>query len=375
MNGNKIRVMHIAECIGGVGRYLHSLLKYMDHDRFENILILSQLYKSENYIYLADKVEILYMTHSMGLKTIFKVKDIRKFIKKYDPDIIYAHSSIAGAIARLAGIGMRSKCIYNPHGWSFNMHDKKQRLFVVLEKIMSPFCDAIVCISDAEKKSALDKKICCKDKLHVIYNGIDFDEYQNRDIHRKTLGIPKDAFVVGMTGRICRQKAPDIFVRMAGEIRKVIDNAYFIIVGNVLEGAEKERTEIENLARYLNVKLYITGWVNNPLDYVNTFNVACLFSRWEGFGLAIPEYMLCGKPIVATRVDAIPYLITNRINGILVEANDYKTAAEVVLEINSNMELRDKLIENGYKTVHERFDAKRMAKEIENLIYGMVIKL
>ena len=38
--------------------------------------------------------------------------------------------------------------------------------------------------------------------------------------------------------------------------------------------------------------LHITGWVDNPMSYVELFDVACLLSRWEGFGLALPEYMI-----------------------------------------------------------------------------------
>ena len=41
------------------------------------------------------------------------------------------------------------------------------------------------------------------------------------------------------------------------------------------------------------------------MSYVELFDVACLLSRWEGFGLALPEYMMAGKPIVASRVDAM----------------------------------------------------------------------
>ena len=98
--------------------------------------------------------------------------------------------------------------------------------------------------------------------------------------------------------------------------------------------------------------------------------MACLLSRWEGFGLAIPEYMLCEKPIVATRVDAIPYLIEDGVNGLLVNVDDYKAAAEAVLKYR-NAELRDKIVAYGIKTVHERFDAKRVAKELEEIVRGI----
>lgn len=52
--------------------------------------------------------------------------------------------------------------------------------------------------------------------------------------------------------------------------------------------------------------LRITGWVDEPMDYVELFDVACLLSCWERFGLVSPEYMMVGEPIVASNVDAIP---------------------------------------------------------------------
>lgn len=358
-----MKVMHVAECVGGVDRYLRSLLKY---STCENIMILSQLYNKSDYKNLAAHVEIMDMRHSIGLSAIKEAYQLRKKIRKYNPDVVYAHSSIAGAITRIACVGLNIAVIYNPHGWSFNMESNHRKLYVVLEKIMGHFCDAIVCISEAEKKSAQRENICKENKLHVIYNGIDIDDYKKGHIE---LPIPPNAVVVGMVGRICKQKAPDLFVKMAGEVQKQIKNAYFIIVGDVIESAISERKKIEELAQKLEVNLLITGWVDNPLQYMEKFDVGCLFSRWEGFGLVVPEYMLVGTPIVACSVDAIPYLITNGTNGILVEKENWKMAAEEVVELLNNEEKRQMLIKNGTVTVRERFDARRVSKECEKL-YG-----
>ena len=362
-----MRIVHVAECIGGVDRYLRCLLKYSTYD---NIMILSQLYKIEDYEALADQVKILCMTHGIGLSAVKEAKELRKRIRACKPDIVYAHSSIAGAITRMACIGLPIKVLYNPHGWSFNMEGRKKAVFVALEKAMAYFCDAIICISEAEKESALREHICKAEKLHVIDNGIDIDGYR---VEKVELPIPKDAFVVGMVGRICRQKAPDVFVKMASEVQKKVQNAYFIIVGDVIEGAAEERKEIEALAEKLGVKLLITGWVNNPMAYISNFDIGCLLSRWEGFGLAIPEYMLAGVPVVANRVDAIPYLITEGENGMLVTKDDWQEAAAKVIELAENEKLRKKFIANGQKTVRERFDARRMSRECEEL-YRVLLK-
>lgn len=356
-----MKVLHVAECIGGVDRYLRCLLKY---SKCKNIMILSQLYKKEDFEKLADHVEIMHLSHSIGPSALKEAMELRKRIKKHNPDIVYAHSSIAGALTRMACIGLGIKVIYNPHGWSFNMESSKNKIFVGLEKIMAHFCDAIICISEAERVSALREKICSETKLYVIENGIDVAEYEKEEVK---LPISEDAFVIGMVGRICKQKAPDIFVKVASEVQKKIDNIFFVIVGDIIEGDMEERKDIEELAEKLGIKLLITGWVNNPLAYMSRFDVGCLFSRWEGFGLTIPEYMLVGVPIVACDVDAIPYLIENGQSGYLVEKDDWQTAAKRVVELINDENKRKEMIENGQKIVRERFDARRVSKECEEL--------
>lgn len=361
-----MRVVHVAECVGGVERYLRSLLKYSS---CENIMILSQLYNKAEFENLADSVEIVSMSHNIGISALKEAMQIRKKIKKYKPDIVYAHSSIAGAITRMACVGVKTKVIYNPHGWSFNMESDKKNIFIVLEKVMSRFCDKIICISDAEKESALKYKICKKSKLCVIYNGIDVDEYKPE---KANLPVSDDMFVVGMVGRICKQKAPDVFLKMAGEVKKKILNSCFVIVGDVIEGEEQERKDIEELAKKMDVNLIITGWVDNPLEYMNRFDVGCLLSRWEGFGLVIPEYMLTRTPIVATRVDAIPYLITDGVDGLLVDKDDWKAASDMILKIYYNNELKTKLLENERNKVYKEFDIKRVIEECEKM-YGELV--
>ena len=99
------------------------------------------------------------------------------------------------------------------------------------------------------------------------------------------------------------------------------------------------------------------------MSYVELFDVACLLSRWEGFGLALPEYMMAGKPIVATKVDAIPNIIQDSENGLLVKADDAIEADEAVLQIHRDKGLKDKLVAQGLVDVHNRFNARRVSEE------------
>lgn len=362
---SKIKILHVAQAAGGVDCYIRMLLKYLDKDKFENILICSQDFHEKDYEGLVDSFEQIHMTRAIGKNDLKAISEIRKLIKQYTPDIVYAHSSKAGAIARVANIGFKNHCVYNPHGWAFNMRcsERKKKMYTAIEKMASPFCDKIVCISEAEKQSALEKQICKEKKLQVIFNGVDIEAYES-GIHGKVkrldLNISEDAFVVGMVGRISPQKAPDVFIRMAKMVRDEISNAHFIIVGNGEQEKEIRRYAEDN---GFSDRLHITGWVDEPMSYVEIFDVACLLSRWEGFGLVLPEYMMVGKPIVASRVDAIPNIISDGENGLLVNVDDAISASKAVLRIYKEDGLKDKLVTQGLEDVHSRFNARRVSDE------------
>ena len=368
----KIRVLHVAEAAGGVERYLETLFKY-SKDKVENILVCSQNCDYEKFKKLADRVIVLKMAHDIQPSSDIKVeRTLRRIIKQLKPDIVYAHSSKAGAFARIADLGLNNKVIYNPHGWAFNMQQsaKKKEMCKWVEKISAHFCDKIVCISDAEKESALREKICKSSKLQVIYNGIDLEEIEKTTpMSRDQLGIPKDAFVVGMVGRLSKQKAPDTFVKAAKLIKEKIPNAFFLMVGD-----GELRDQVESLSNQydLGSSFLITGWVDNPAAYMKIMNVGMLLSRWEGFGLVLPEYMACGIPIVATNVDAIPNIVKDGVNGMLVDKDDYHKAADAVDRLFKQPDLKSSLVKVESNIVKTKFDGQRVAQNSEQLYKELI---
>ena len=370
----KTRVLHITEAPGGVERYLVTLLTKMKKydNEFEHILVCADSDDDEKFVDLVSHIEHVGSMHNAisARNDMASIRTVRRCIKKYRPDIVYCHSSKAGAIGRLANVGIRNKLVYNAHGWSFNMKgaDRRQiKTYEAVERFLSAASDKIICISEYEKTSALQHKICKPQMIQVIRNGIDFDEYAHvKQKNREEIGIPKDAFVVGQIGRLTAQKSPDMFVKMAVEIKKKIDSAYFLMIGDGLQ-----RTETEKLieASGLRDSTVITGWVDNPLDFAGCIDVCVLLSRWEGFGLALPEYMILGKPIVACRVDAIPEILGKA--GILVDPNDYQMAADAVIRLYENEELREKLIRAGKQRV-KQFNAVRTADEHAELFRSLL---
>ena len=62
MRKNKIRILHVAQAAGGVDRYIRILLKYLDKDKFENVLVCSQDFHEEDYKGLVASFEQIEMT-------------------------------------------------------------------------------------------------------------------------------------------------------------------------------------------------------------------------------------------------------------------------------------------------------------------------
>ena len=89
----KIRILHVAQSAGGVDRYIRMLFKYMNHDRVENILVCSHDFKREDYNGLADRLEYVDMRRPIEKADIDAMKAVRRLIREYQPDIVYAHSS------------------------------------------------------------------------------------------------------------------------------------------------------------------------------------------------------------------------------------------------------------------------------------------
>lgn len=119
---NKLIVLHIAECAGGVERYLEMLLPRLEDRGIFQYFICSLNYNINKYTNIVDGVEQMNIKQSFSpMDIIRKVFAIRNRIKKLHPDIVYCHSSFAGGIGRIATIGLRCKVVYNPHGWAFNI--------------------------------------------------------------------------------------------------------------------------------------------------------------------------------------------------------------------------------------------------------------
>ena len=151
-------------------------------------------------------------------KSFFRIKKIIDLIK---PDIIYLHSSKAGAIGRLLISKRRIKIFYNPHGWSFimNIKEVKKRFYALLEQILAINTTRIISISDAEYFIALRYGIP-KQKIKKISSGVDIKKFSKINSNLVLNTVYEDTLIIGFVGRLHEAKGPLILVEIARIIKE-----------------------------------------------------------------------------------------------------------------------------------------------------------
>ena len=164
-------------------------------------------------------------------------------------------------------------------------------------------------------------------------------------------GIPADAFVILVVGRIDPQKNQLLAVRLLAELRRVEPRAHLVLVGPVTN-ADYDASlskEISALGLDANVTL-IRGLETSDPDLVNAYHAADLFllpSVHEPFGIVILEAWAAGLPVVASNVGGVPSFVSDGENGCLFPSGDLAALLGTVREMIANPDRRRKIAEAG----------------------------
>ncbi len=362
----RCKVLHIALVHGGGVEVYTRMLIAHTYQSCDTVLICAPEYDRQLLPEHSCTVYPVDVPREISVKEDCKAAfAIRDILKKEQPDVIYCHSSMAGAVGRIAAMGLRCKVIYNPHGWSFDMaiSPRKKEIYRFLEKLLARKTDRIVTISEYEKTIALKNKICHENKIEVILNGIDLEQCRSAKGDRAKLGYQEKDFVVGCAARLSDQKDPLLFAEVAGCIAKKCPDARFVWVG---DGELKEEFTAALKKNNVLEQTTVTGWVNNPWEYIAMFDVAVLLSKWEGFGLCLAEYLALGKPVVATNVGAVSEIIQDGICGRLADDRTPPLIAEEIMSYRQCQNLD--AIRQACRNAAEKFDFKTTADRTMKMI-------
>ncbi len=309
-------------------------------------------------------------------KDIMALFELIYVIKKYRYDIVHTHNSKAGFIGRLAAkICGTPLVIHTVHGFAFHDFERpwRRKLFIFLERLAAKWADKLIVISNPLKDWGLRLGIGKKEQYVLIYSGIEIDKFKvNIDVNKKKeeFGIRPDELVVGVVAKLWEGKGHECVLKAAKDVIKKVPNVRFMFVGEgYLYRSLKELRDKLGLTDYV----IFTGFRKDIPEITSIFDVAVLASYFEGLGRVILEAMVCGKPVVATKVGGIVDIVEDAVTGLLVPPNNQVALSGALVKLLSNEDLRKKIGENAKKRIDERFSSQTMVDKI-HLLYSSLIK-
>ena len=290
----------------------------------------------------------------LGLKAM---REVKKAVEDFKPDLISCHSTFAGFWARLA-IKNKIPTIFTAHGWGFTegISFLRKSLVVLAEKLVSRYCSKIICVSEQDRKLALKYKIAVEEKIITVHNGVAIDKAENGK--RKAQGNNLKCQIV-FVGRLVVPKDPLLLVRAFGELaEEVKSKAEILIVG---EGEKRKELEsfIEENKLKENVKLLGGLPREKVFQVLSESDIFVLTSNWEGFPRTILEAMSCGLPVIASDVGGANEVVDNSV-GYLIKRADKEALKKALIQLIENPELREKMGRNGRERVEKEFSLDKM---------------
>lgn len=257
------------------------------------------------------------------------VKEVKKIIKEYNPDIIHAHDMRASFVAIRAS--KKIPVISHIHNNSFASRGISLKSVAFLYAAM--FSKKIFWVSDSAFNGYVFRKLINK-KSEVLYNIL--------DIEKLKLKMNKDKqsyqYDIVYLGRLTIPKNPH---RLLTVLKKIIDknpNIRIAIIGT----GELEK-EVHEEAAMLNIESNVDflGFLSNPYKILHDAKVMLMTSLWEGTPMCVLEAMSLGVPVVSTPTDGVSAVVMDGETGYLTD-DDEELASNCLAIVDSD-ELHDSM--------------------------------
>ncbi len=210
-------------------------------------------------------------------------------------------------------------------------------------------------------------------KLHVVHNGIDVDQFILPDTSSPR---PK---TIGFLARMCEDKGLDTLVDAFITLKQ--RNS---IPGLRLRVAGVQLAEDKAYVTELRQRIRSAGFINDTdflpnvdrtakVAFLHTLTALSVPARYqESFGLYLLEAMAAGVPVVQPRHAAFPEIIKATGGGILCEPEDSESLADALESVLSNDELHHKLSKAGHTSVTTNFTNEHMAQNVAQICSSLI---
>jgi glycosyltransferase involved in cell wall biosynthesis len=347
--------------VGGTEQQILELVKRIDRRRYEPLVCCFRPGKVSREIEAAGvRVEVLRKRAKLDPRLILSLV---RLMRRERIDLLQTYLFTANTWGRLAGILARVPVIVSSER---NVDIWEEGYKRVIGRTLDRFTRATIGNSEAVKQYLVRKGLS-RDKVRVVYNGVDPDRFEAPQTPHATkaeLGIPLHHAVVLLLARLEPQKDPRTFLQAAAMVAEAVPAVSFLVVGGgSLEG--ELRREAEALG--LGDRIVFTGPRRDVARLLAACDVSVISSVKEGMSNTIMESMAAGRPMVATRVGGNAELIEPGETGFLVRARDAMGIATAVQRILEDSSLAKAMGSQAKARIAQRFSVDAMVRATQAL--------
>lgn len=262
--------------------------------------------------------------------------DLLRLVRRLRPAVLHLHSEKSILLGRLVGRQVGVPAV-------IHLHDALKPKLGPVQRRLTPGTASVVVISDALTEHARADFGASDDQIEVVHYGRDLGAFaevgaEARTAARAELGIPGDAVVVALIGRVVREKGQRDLLAAAPQVLARCPAARFLVIGT---GPDLD--DCVDYARSLGItdRVWFTGQRDDVPAMLAASDLTAMPSRWvEGFGWSALESIAAGRPVVAYRSGGIPVVVQHEETGLLVESADVDGLASAAARLAADPNLR-----------------------------------
>lgn len=363
MNRKKILVVDAFKSTGGEEEVAYLVYKNLNRKKF--CVYLSSP-SSSPYFKKFKPLENEWFKCDFKNKFDFRAfKKFRTYILNNNIDIVNVHGYIAGFYVRMALLGTTVKVIWTMHVDIQdvpNMSYLRKKIRKLIENSLNRFAtDEVICVSK-NLQNRLTKYVKAK-KSRVIYNGVNIYKFKKKN-YNSIIHVDGKILKIGFVSRLSMQKGIPYLMDAIKQLRDLGVHFIVFIAG---EGDQEDFIKSYLLKHNLNKFVKMIGFQKDVSKVLDQIDLLVLPSLFEGFPMVILESLATGTPVIATKVNGVPEIIKNNVNGSLIKARSSSELVHAILLYYNNRDLLVKQGENGNNIVAKQFTQERMLKMYESI--------
>ncbi len=295
-----------------------------------------------------------------------------RYFKRQKISIVHTHTPKASLLGQLAAkLGGVPIIVNTIHGFYFHEHMKPlaRRFYVAMEWIAARCSTMILSQNPEDIETAVRLGICSRNKIRLLGNGIDLSRFDParfdsdfRREKRQEIGVPDDAIVVGIIGRLVKEKG---YLELFGAMQRIMagnDNVWLVVIGP--EEPEKADGISAHTLREYGIETK-TRWLGSRDDISELLACCDIYSlpSWrEGFPRSAIEATAMRLPIVATNVRGCRQVVEDGVNGLLVPLKNIDALTSAIKKLIEDQQVRLKMGQAGYEKARREFDEQNVCK-------------